>query len=65
MIKVCHFERQDRKALQRVIKTAQIITGADLKSISDLGEVSYMHGAQRFLKDNTQPSDNLLYPAAI
>ncbi len=47
---------QDRRALQRVIKTTQNIIAIHLPSISDIGKVRCLHRAQRILKDNTLPS---------
>lgn len=37
---------QERKAQQQVIKTAQSITSTHLPSISDIGEVRWLHRAQ-------------------
>ena len=50
---------QNRKALELVIKTAQIIIGTHLQSISDITEVRYLHRAQKIVRDNTHPSYSL------
>ncbi len=51
---------QDRRALQRVIKTTQNIIGTHLLSINDISEVRCLHRAHRILKDNTSTQKYLL-----
>ncbi len=50
---------QDSRALQWVIRTAQKIIGTYLPSISDIGQVRFLHRAQRILKDSTHPGNSL------
>ncbi len=49
------YTAQERKTLQLVIKTAQIISGARLLSIRDINEVRFLWRAQRIFKDKTHP----------
>ncbi len=54
---------QDRRALQRVIKTAQNIIGTHLPSISDIGEVPAQ--SPKFTTRQYLPQPQPVHPAAI
>ena len=49
----------DRKALQRVVRTAQYITGAKLPAIQDLYTRRYQRKALKMVKDPSHPSHRL------
>ncbi|XP_037390419.1 GTPase IMAP family member 1-like [Pygocentrus nattereri] len=49
----------DRKALQRVVKTAQCITGTDLPTIEDIYYKRCMGRARNIIKDVTHPNHRL------
>jgi hypothetical protein len=46
----------DRKALQRVVRMAQYITGAKLPAIQDLYTRRYQKEALKIVKDSSHPS---------
>ena len=50
----------DHKALQRVVRTAQYITGAKLPSIQDLYTRQCQRKAQKMVSDSSHPSHRLL-----
>ena len=49
----------DRKALQRLVRTAQYITGAKLPAIQDLYIRRYQRKALKMAKDSSHPSHRL------
>ncbi|XP_071208102.1 F-box/LRR-repeat protein 8 isoform X1 [Salvelinus alpinus] len=49
----------DRKALQRVVRTAQYITGAKLPAIQDLYTRRCQRKAQKIVRDSSHPSHRL------
>jgi hypothetical protein len=49
----------DRKALQRVVRTTQYITGAKLPAIQDLYTRRYQRKALNIVKDSSHPSHRL------
>ena len=49
----------DRKALQRVARTAQYITGAKLPAIQDFYTRWYQRKALKIVKDSSHPSHRL------
>ncbi len=49
----------DRKALQRVVKTAQRITGTPLPAIEDVQRKRCLHRAHCILKDSSHPDHRL------
>ncbi|KAK6304897.1 hypothetical protein J4Q44_G00254830 [Coregonus suidteri] len=49
----------DRKALQRVVRTAQYITGAKLPAIQDLYTRRCQRKALKIVKDSSHPSHRL------
>uniref|UniRef100_A0A9J8B5F0 Reverse transcriptase domain-containing protein n=1 Tax=Cyprinus carpio carpio TaxID=630221 RepID=A0A9J8B5F0_CYPCA len=49
----------DRKALQRVVKTAQRITGTPLPAIEDIQKKRCLHQARSILKDSSHPDHGL------
>ena len=49
----------DRKVLQRVVRTAQYITGAKLPAIQDLYTRQCQRNALRIVKDSSNPSRRL------
>ena len=49
----------DRKALQRVMRTAQYITGAKLPAIQDLYTRRCQRNALKIIKDSSHPSHRL------
>ena len=49
----------DRKALQRVLRTAQYITGAKLPAIQDLYTRRFQKKALTIVKDSSHPSHRL------
>ena len=49
----------DRKALQRVVRTAQYITGANLPAIQDLYTRRCQRKALKSVKDSSHPSHRL------
>ncbi|XP_056586110.1 uncharacterized protein LOC130407337 isoform X2 [Triplophysa dalaica] len=49
----------ERKALQRVVKTAQRITGTTLSSIEDIQKKRCLHRARSILKDSSHPAHRL------
>ena len=49
----------DRKALQRVVRTAQYITGAKLPAIQDLYTRRCQRKALKIVKDSSHPSNRL------
>ena len=51
----------DRKALQRVVRTAQYITGAKLPSIQDIYTRLCQRKAQKTVKDPSHPSHRLFF----
>lgn len=51
--KINHKLAQDREALEWVNRSIQKIVGTDLLSDSDIGEMRFLQGAQRILKENT------------
>ncbi|KAI4901318.1 hypothetical protein NFI96_001229, partial [Prochilodus magdalenae] len=50
----------ERKALQRVVRTAQCITGVQLPNLLDLYSSRCLRRTRRVLKDSTHPSHRLL-----
>ena len=52
----------DRKALQRIVLTAQYITGAKLPAIQDLYTRRCQRKAQEMVKDSSHPSHRLFSP---
>ncbi|KAI4875202.1 hypothetical protein NFI96_000084 [Prochilodus magdalenae] len=57
---------QDRKALQRVIKTAQSISGAAFPSLQDIYRTRVIRRAHSIIRDSTHPQHSLftLLPSA-
>ena len=49
----------NRKALQRIVRTAQYITGAKLSAIPDLYTTRYQRKALKSIKDSSHPSHGL------
>ena len=49
----------DRKALQRVVRTAQYITGAKLPALQNLYTRHCQRKALKFVKDSSHPSHRL------
>ena len=49
----------DRKALQRIVRTAQYITGAKLPAIQDLYTRRCQRKALKIVKDSSHPSHRL------
>ena len=49
----------DRRALQRVINTAQKITGCSLPSLEDIASSGYLSRAGNIIKDSFHPSNHL------
>jgi hypothetical protein len=49
----------ERKALQRVVRTAQYITGAKLPAIQDLYTMRCQRKALKIVKDSSHPSHRL------
>uniref|UniRef100_A0AAZ1XIU5 Alkylated DNA repair protein AlkB homologue 8 N-terminal domain-containing protein n=1 Tax=Oreochromis aureus TaxID=47969 RepID=A0AAZ1XIU5_OREAU len=49
----------DRKALQRVMKTAQCIAGAPLPAINDIYRKTYLKRAGKVIKDPSHPAHGL------
>ena len=54
----------DSKALQRVVRTAQYITGAKLPAIQDLNTRRCQRRAQKIVKDSNHPSQTVLFATA-
>jgi hypothetical protein len=54
-----NYSASDRKALQRVLRTAQNITGAKLPAIQDLYTRQCQRKAQQIVKDSNHPSHRL------
>ncbi|KAK3538728.1 hypothetical protein QTP86_014321, partial [Hemibagrus guttatus] len=50
---------RNRKALQRVIKTAQLICGAAFPSLQDIYNTRVIRRAYNIIRDNTHPQHNL------
>ncbi|KAK3514495.1 hypothetical protein QTP70_018668 [Hemibagrus guttatus] len=50
---------RNRKALQRVIKTAQLICGAAFPSLQDICNTRVIRRAHNIIRDNTHPQHNL------
>ncbi|KAK0139599.1 hypothetical protein N1851_023509 [Merluccius polli] len=50
---------QDRKALQRVVKTAQHISGAAFHSLQDIYSTRVTRRAHNIIKDSTHPQHRL------
>ncbi|KAI4873818.1 hypothetical protein NFI96_001419 [Prochilodus magdalenae] len=50
---------QDRKALQRVIKTAQLISGAAFPSLQDIYRTRVIRRAHSIIRDSTHPQHSL------
>ncbi|KAK3548205.1 hypothetical protein QTP70_005179 [Hemibagrus guttatus] len=50
---------QDKKALQRVIKTAQFICGAAFQSLQDIYNTRVIRRAHNIIRDNIHPQHNL------
>ncbi|KAI4904925.1 hypothetical protein NFI96_004658 [Prochilodus magdalenae] len=55
----------DRKALQRVVKMAQRITGTQLPTIQDIYHKRCLGGARSIIKDVSHPNHGLFYPPPI
>lgn len=49
----------DRKALERVVRSAQHITGCELPSLQELYTQRYLRKSQRVIKDTTHPHISL------
>jgi hypothetical protein len=49
----------DRKALQRVVRTAQYLTGAKLSAIQDLYNRQCQRNAYKIVRDSSHPSEIL------
>jgi hypothetical protein len=56
---VSNCSASDRKALQRVVRTAQCITGAKLPAIQDLYNRRCQRKAQKIVRDSSHPSHRL------
>ncbi len=50
----------NRKALQRVVRTARHIVGGELPSVQDIYTRRYVRKARRIIKDSSHPSHSLL-----
>ena len=55
----CNCSASDRKALQRVMQTAQYITGAKLPAIQDLYTRQCQRMPLKIVKDSSHPSHRL------
>ena len=54
-----HSTARDRKALQRVIKTAQLICGGAFSSLQDMYITRVIRRTHNIIKDNTHPQHSL------
>jgi hypothetical protein len=55
----CNYSASDRKTLQRVVRTAQCITGVKLSAIQDLYTRRCQRKALKIIKDSSHPSHRL------